>query len=156
MNYPNRTGPPHRSVVRRRHAGRVPRSRSVIAMAAITTVLILWVFGGAHCGLLRSGSAPPRPLQPVPTAQASPIAGTVDQPHLDNRSAASCHKVVMIAVLPPSSSTVLAGLGAVIAPVAVPGWHAQPVASAGRGPPRGIAEPLTGRDRLTRFCLARR
>lgn len=156
MNYPNRTGPPHRSVVPRRHAGRVPRSRSVIAMAAITTVFILWVFGGAHCGLLRSGSAPPRPPQPVLTAPASPLVGTVDQPRLDHRSAASCHKVFMVAVLPPSSSTVLAGLGAVIALVAVTGWHAQPVVAAGRGPPRGLAAPLSGRDRLTRFCLARR
>lgn len=156
MNYPKRIGPPHRSVVGRRHAGRVPRSRSVIAMAAIATVFILWVFGGAHCGLLRSGSAPPRPPQPVLTAQASPFAGTVDQPRLDHRSAASCHKMFMIAVLPPLSSTVFAGLGAVIALVAVIGWHAQRVEAGGRGPPRGLAAPLSGRDRLTRFCLSRR
>ncbi|ORW06593.1 hypothetical protein AWC16_01265 [Mycolicibacter longobardus] len=155
MNYRYRTGPPHRSVVRC-HAGRVPRSRSAIAMAAIATVFILWVFGGAHCGLLRSGPAASTAPQPVLTSHAGPVAGTVDQPHLDHRPTSLCHKAFVAAVLPQSSSPTLPVLAVIVAVVAVAGWHTQPVAVAGRGPPRGLAAHFTGQDRLTRFCVSRR
>jgi len=159
MNLPNPaslTIRPRRRVAGRRNAGRVPRSRSVIAVAAIATVLIVWVFGAAHCGLLQSGSAPPRLPQPVLTSPASPLAATGDQPHLDHRSASLCHKTSTIAVQPQSSSSAVAPPGVVVALLAATGWRTPPVVAAGRGPPRAAAAPLSGQDRLTLFCLARR
>src|SRR5690625_2911350 len=101
MNPPNPTHPPchgHRGTAGRRQARRTPPAPSVIAMAVIAAVFVLAVLGGAHCGLLRSGSAPPRPPQPVLTSHAGPFAAIADQPHLDHRPATLCQKAFTGAV----------------------------------------------------------
>lgn len=130
-------------------------ARLVIALWAIVAVLVLGVFGAAHCGLTRSGPAASGPQQPVLAAFDSAAAITVDQLHPGDRPATACHKAFAVALLPAASSTALAGLGVMVALVAIGAELAHHAAPTGRGPPRGPAATLTGRDRLTRFCLAR-
>ena len=154
MNGPNRTSRGFSQPRRPRDATGPPRMRCVIAAAVSAAVVILGVLGAAHCRLPGSGPAAPRLTQPVLASLDSQFAATIDQLHRVDLAATVCHKAVAVAVLPPSSSAALAGLGVIVASVALSGGLVRHVLPGGRGPPRGPAAPLTGRDRLTRLCLA--
>ncbi|ORW07844.1 hypothetical protein AWC14_23780 [Mycobacterium kyorinense] len=93
--------------------------------------------------------------QPVLVSASEQLAVHADHAYLGDGSSHACPEQFATAVL-PRSATALATLGAVVAVVAVMGWAAPLMVSAGRGPPRAPASVVTGHDLLTRFCLARR
>ena len=91
------------------------------------------------------------------TSLGAEFAVAVHHAHLVDGSSHSPEQLAS-AVLPRSAtaSAALAALGVVVAVLAVIGALGGYAVSAGRGPPSGLALVVTGRDRLTRLCLARR
>jgi hypothetical protein len=132
-------------------APRRPGLRLFIGVAA--TVAVVAAVG--HCGPDLFGpraSHAPHGLLSSPGGESTVGA---EHAHLVDGSSTACHESVAAAVL-PRSGTASVALGAVMAAVAITGRLAQPPVVAGRGPPRALGAALTGRDLLTRFCLARR
>jgi hypothetical protein len=137
---------------------RSPRLRFLIAMAPIATAVVVLLGVAAHCPRFRSESLAYQRPQLVLGSLFGQQTLNIDRTHLPNGSSSACPRKAhaIAAALPPSSSTVLAALGVVVALLSLAGPLTQRVAPTGRGPPRGLPTPLTGQDVLTRFCLARR
>jgi lipoprotein LpqS len=132
-------------------AARRPGLRLFIGVAA--AVAAVAVVG--HCEPNLSGPRASHTPHPLLSALGSEFTVSAEHAHIVDGSSMACHESLMTAVL-PRSGTASAGLGAVMAVVAITGWHAQPAVPAGRGPPGALGIALTGQDRLRRFCLARR
>lgn len=125
--------------------------RLFIGVAA--AVAVVAVVG--HCEPNLSEPRATHAPHPLLSSVGSEFTVNAEQAHLVDGSSMACRESVMTAVLPrPATASV--GLGAVMAVVAITGWQPQPAVLAGRGPPDALVTALTGQDRLTRFCLARR
>ncbi|WP_421845291.1 hypothetical protein [Mycobacterium sp.] len=90
----------------------------------------------------------------APTGSAFPL--TIAQPQLANDSSHPDHGPFPIVIAPKSPSSGVAALVLVVMSLAAASSLAQRVAPAGRGPPAALDSAFTGRDLLTRFCVARR
>ncbi|AYE99459.1 hypothetical protein C0J29_31425 (plasmid) [Mycobacterium paragordonae] len=85
------------------------------------------------------------------------VHASADQPQLaQERPICKASKVFAIDAIPAAVMTALVVLGLGLAALAGMGWLTQLVAPAGRSPPHPRVAILSGRDLLTRFCLARR
>ncbi|KLO44703.1 hypothetical protein ABW17_08205 [Mycobacterium nebraskense] len=130
----------------------MPRLGFLIAVAAVAWVLAV----DDQCELRGPGSPASHPAHALVSSLGSEFAVVnVDHPHLWDGSSTQCPEAFATAVL-PRSSTALVALGVVVAVVALAGWVAHRGVLAGRSPPGAPATPLAGQDLLTRFCLARR
>ena len=127
--------------------------RSVFVVAAVMWGLVAV---GAHGGLLSEHHHAAHPAHSLLTSVGAEFAVDVGHTHLADGSGSSHHPEHFASAVLPRSATALAALGVVVAVLAVIGVLGGCVVSAGRGPPSGLALVITGRDRLTRFCLARR
>ncbi|WP_459758277.1 putative copper homeostasis (lipo)protein LpqS [Mycobacterium riyadhense] len=123
---------------------RAPRLRTVVA--AIVAAWLVFGAAGVHCGIPRFDQA------------LSGVAIAGDQAHLMDGSASPCQAKFATPALAPASTSlvalgVVAMVGIVTASLALPG------SPGGRSPPVRCGFPvggIGGRDRLSRFCLARR
>jgi len=118
-------------------------------------VVALWIVLLGHCAMLHSEAHAPHQPHPLASSVGGEFAVDVDHAHLVNGSVTECHDVFATAVL-PRSATALVELGVVAAVIAVTVVLANLVVPAGRGRRECLPLLLTGRDLLTRFCLARR
>lgn len=131
-----------------------PWLRSMIVVAAVVWALVAV---GAHGALMSAEHHSAHAAHPLLTSLGAEFAVNVDHAHLVGGSAASHHpEQFASAVLPNLPALSLAALGVVVAVLALAAMPDGLVLPAGRGPPGGLALVVTGRDRLTRFCLARR
>ncbi|WP_245909095.1 hypothetical protein [Mycobacterium neglectum] len=85
---------------------------------------------------------------------ADELAVVMDHPHLQ-RAMATPPDTFAAAVL-PRVTTVLVALGVAVAVVAAWLYGGHAVWATGRGPPRALAAPTSGRQLLARFCISRR
>lgn len=108
----------------------------------------------AHGGSLSAEHHKAHQPHALLTSVGAEFAVAVDHAHLVDGSS-HAPKQFASAVL-PRSATALTALGVVVAVLAAIGALGGYAVSAGRGPPSGLALVVTGRDRLTRLCLARR
>ncbi len=141
-------------IARSRNTSVGPWLRSIFVVAAVVWGLVAV---GAHAGLASGDHHAVHPPHALLTAVGAEFAVDVGHAHLVDGSGSSHHPEQFASAVLPRSATALAGLALVVAVVAtVMGVLAGVAVSAGRGPPFGLASVVTGRDRLTRFCLARR
>ncbi|ARV85030.1 hypothetical protein BWK49_10710 [Mycobacterium intracellulare subsp. chimaera] len=120
-----------------------------VAAAASLVVLI-----GHHCGLQRYERQVLHSSQPSLSSLGSTSVVSADHAAPGRSSSACCHALAT-ASLPPDSTDLVA-LGVVSAALAVFGMFARLAIPAERGPPSGLATPVTAQDLLTRLCLSRR
>lgn len=137
-------------------AGSSVRLRAVVAIAAAVWL----VLGALGCGLVHFA---PLAFDPPHAFVTSADGGfgtggpgmQADHASLYRGLAAKCSKV--FGAMPvPGPVTALVELGLAVAVVAVAGSRVKLVVPVGRAPPRAAAIAFTGRDLLTRFCIARR
>lgn len=141
------------SEVRRITAGRPPRSQFVVAVAAAVAALAI----AGHCGLSRAVPQHLSPVQSVLSSRGGELTAHAGQPHLvDGLPNCKASTVLVTPALPKSANTALIALGAGLTAVIGMALLAQLVPPAGRSPPLALVTSLSGQDRLTRFCLARR
>lgn len=133
-----------------------PQWRSVAAVAAVASAVVMWVLVIGGHSEPRSESPASHPAHALVSSLDGEFAINIDHPHLSNGSSSAHHEAFVSAVLPNSPSTALAALGLVVAAVAAVGLLCRQVMLAGRGPPHGLPAAVTGQDLLTRFCLSRR
>lgn len=127
--------------------------RSTIVAAALMWALVAV---GAHGAVSSAERHAAHPAHPLLTSLGAEFAVNVEHAHLIDASPQSHHPEQFAAAVLPRSDTTLVALGVVAAMLATTGVLGGIVVAAGRGPPCGLAPVITGRDRLTRFCLARR
>ena len=142
--------------MRPRGAGSSVRLRAAVAIAAAVWLAL----GALGCGLVHFAPlafGPPHAF----VASADGGSGTggpgmqADHASLYRGLAAKCSKV--FGAMPvPGPVTALVELSLAVAVVAVAGSRDKLVVPVGRAPPRAAAIAFTGRDLLTRFCIARR
>jgi hypothetical protein len=132
-------------------APRRPRLRLFIGVAAAVAVVAVVGHCEPNLSELRASHTP----HPSLSSLGSEFTVNAEYSHLVDGSSMACPESVTTAVL-PRSATVSVGHGAVLAVLAITGWHAQPAVLAGRGPPGALGTARTGQDLLRRFCLARR
>lgn len=132
---------------------RRPRMRSAVVVVALMWALVTV---GAHSGVLSAERHAAHAAHPLLTSLGAEFAVNGNHAHLVDGSAQSHHPEQFAAAVLPRSGTDLVALGVVAAVLAITGVLGGLVVPAGRGPPCGPAPVFTGRDRLTRFCLARR
>nr|VTP04376.1 hypothetical protein BIN_B_05503 [Mycobacterium riyadhense] len=130
---------------------RLPRWRSLIVVA--TVALLVALIG--HSAMMHSDTHAAHQPHALLSLVGGEFAVNVDHTHLAKSSVTGCHNVFATAVVPRSATT-LVELGVAAAVVAITAVLANLVMAAGRGPPEVPLTALTGRDLLTRFCLARR
>lgn len=139
---------------RRVETSRAARFRfAVVVAAAVATLAII-----GHCVPVRAAASPSSPPQQLSVASL-PLAvhASADQPQLaQERPICKASKVFAIDAIPAAVMNALVVLGLGLAALAGMGWLTQLVAPAGRSPPHPRVATLSGRDLLTRFCLARR
>lgn len=123
---------------------------------AVAVLLAFWVVAvGAEWALPGLDSSPQHGahgLVASPATALAPVA--IEHPHLSNGSSDS-PEVFAEAVLPRGAVALLA-LGLIAAAVTVLTLWRQLPPAAVRGPPRRKASASTGRETLTRLCIARR
>jgi hypothetical protein len=122
-----------------------------IGVAAMVAV----VAGVGHCGQDLFGPRESHAPHGLLSSPGGEFTVSAEHAQLVDGSSTACPESVAAAVL-PRSGTASVALGAVMAVVAITGWRAQPAVLTGRGPPGALGTVLTGRDLLTRICLARR
>lgn len=123
--------------------------RSVIGIAAI----LLLLAGTAQ--LDDDPPTSPDAPQVVLTSFTGAVIANGDHLHLKQVPSPGCPKTFDAGILPQLDPGVMP-LGLLVALIVVSGWVVERLAQSGRGPP---AEPVSfhsGRDLLTRFCIARR
>jgi hypothetical protein len=124
--------------------------------SAITIVVVVWVLVGvAGCCLVRSEPSESNPAHAFFTSLSGEFAVNADHAAADCAMSPACPQAYAIAMLPLPATALVALATAVVASTIV-GSIAHCAPPARRGPPRGVLAALTGRDVLTRFCLARR
>lgn len=125
--------------------------RAVIAIAATVWLLIAGTSGDVD----RSAHSAPSTAHTVLTSLHGEFAVNSGHAHVDHGSSLTCLELLANAVLPALASTLVA-LGLLVAMATVAGLFADRVLQPGRSPPRALATVITGRDLLTRLCVARR
>jgi lipoprotein LpqS len=125
--------------------------RSVMTVVVAVSVLI----GIAGCWWVQSEPSESNPAHAFYASLSAELAVNADQSAADCVVSRACPQAFAMAVL-PLSATALVALGTAVVVTTIVGSIAHDAALARRGPPRGVAAALTGRDILTRFCLSRR
>lgn len=133
-------------------------TRRLRIRSAMVVVALMWalVTAGIHGGALSAEHHAAHAAHPLLASLGAEFAVSVEHAHLVDGSAQSHHPEQFAAAVLPRSGTVLVALGLVAAVLAITGVFGGLVVPAGRGPPVGLGAVVTGRDRLTLFCLARR
>lgn len=126
------------------------RLRSVMSILLAAWVLL----SVAGCWLVRSQPSEPTPAHASVTSLSREFAISAEPAAGDCAMSPACPQSLAMAVLPPSA-TVLVALEAAVVVTAIGGSVAHRAAPATRGPLCSVVA-LTGKDILTRFCLARR
>lgn len=121
--------------------------------SAIAIVAALWLLGGAvehawHAAVSLDGA------HGSVSSSSGALAVSGDHAQCDSGLSPSCLVSTAAVDLPRWDTALLAF--AVVATVATVGWRFDRVRQTRRGPPRGPATPITGRELLRRLCLARR
>ncbi|MCV7078955.1 hypothetical protein H7I94_27520 [Mycobacterium szulgai] len=122
--------------------------------AAMVAVALAWVVAvvAAQCWLPQIHRHATHSAHPLVTSVGKEFAVNTNHAHLTDNP--SCPKQFATAALPrPAAETESAG--AVVTATAS-SVFAHLIVPAGRGPPAALSSILTGRELLTRFCLARR
>lgn len=119
-------------------------------------LLTVWVLVGvAGCWLVQSESSQSNSAHASYASLSAEFAVNADHSAADCTASPECPQAFAIAVL-PLSATALVTLGSGVAVTTAVGSVTDGVSPGRRGPPRGVSVALSGRDILTRFCLARR
>lgn len=134
-------------------AGTSPRRRLIVGTGIAAAVV--WALAFGLCGLHQAESYGAHAPDSVLASTGQRLVVHGEDASLGDGAPHGCPQQVATAV-PVRSATELAVLGVVVAVVAVTGWMAPLIFSAGRGPPVTPGIALTGQDLLTRFCLSRR
>jgi hypothetical protein len=131
----------------------VPGTRT---RAAIALALALWIVAVAtEWALPVNEVAPAHGPHALPSSLIGEHPVVIDHPHIGDAPTPLPPDAIAEAILPRTSTSLVAlGLIAALAVAAVR-WH-QPALAAIRGPPRPRSTLLSGRVMLTRFCIARR
>lgn len=124
--------------------------RSAIAIAATVWLLIAGISGDID----RSAHSAPDLAHTALTSPGGGSAVNADHTHVEHGSSLTCLELLASAVLPALASMLVA-LGLLAAVATVAGLFADHVLQPGRSPPRALAAVITGRDLLTRYCVAR-
>lgn len=124
------------------------------ALAAAVTAIAVWVLVLGHAEV-RHEPAAPHPAHVLVSSLGGEFTINSNHAHLENPSV-SHHEAFMTAVLPNAPVATVAALSVVVATVGAVGLFGWQRIAGGRGPPRGPAAPLTGRELLTRLCSSRR
>lgn len=124
---------------------------------AVAVLLAFWVVAvGAEWALPGLDSSPQHGAHGLATSPVGALAPvTIEHPHLSSGSAPESPELFAEAVLPRGTVALLA-LGLIAAAVTVLTLWRHLAPAAVRGPPRRKASASTGRDTLTRLCIARR
>ena len=125
--------------------------RLAIAIAATVWLLI----AGTSGDIDRFAHSAPDLAHTALTSLTGGSAVNADHTHVEHGSSLTCLELLASAVLPPLASTLVA-LGLLAAVATLAGLLVDRVVRSGRSPPRAVAAVITGRDVLTRFCVARR
>ncbi|MCG5432632.1 hypothetical protein LV457_10070 [Mycobacterium sp. MYCO198283] len=134
------------------HTG--PRQRRQTAVAVFLAFWVIVV--GAEWALPGLDPAPQHGAHGLATSPVGALAPvTIEHPHLSSGSAPESPELFAEAVLPRGTVALLA-LGLIAAAVTVLTLWRHLAPAAVRGPPRRKASASTGRQTLTRLCIARR
>lgn len=131
-----------------------PRLRFAVVVAV--AVVALAIVG--HCVPVRAAASAFSPQQQLSIASLPvPVHTSADQLQLaQERPICKASKVFAIDAIPKVAMPALVLLVVALAALAARGWLTQLAAPAGRSPPHPCVAILSGRDLLTRYCLARR
>ncbi len=140
-----------RGIVRFAGSSRQPPRRLLVAVAATVGMLAI----AAHSDVLGPAPEITHPPHILVDTTGTSFALTFTQPHLANGSSYPDHGTFPIVIVPKSSSSAVVALVLTVMLLVAAGSLAQRVAPAGRGPPAALDSAFTGRDLLTRFCVAR-
>jgi lipoprotein LpqS len=116
----------------------------------------LWIaVMGGQWGSQGKDDAPPHGPHVLSSTPHTKLVAIIEHPHLQDGSIPASPDTLAEAVLPRPANVLLmlAMCGAVV--VLALFWR-ESLVIASRGPPRPVAGVLTGRDVLTRNCIARR
>jgi hypothetical protein len=128
------------------------RTRRSVRMIVVTAWALVGVAG---CWLVLSEASQSNPAHAPYASVSSEFAVNADHSDADCTVSPACPQGFATAVLPLSAAA-LVTLGSAVAVTFVVGSGTHYASLGRRGPPRGVPVALTGRDILTRLCLARR
>jgi len=124
--------------------------QSAVALAVASWVLVI----AADLGVTWSDAPTTHGPHPVASAPGAEFAAILEHPHMQDDSAQAMPDILAGAVV-PRAATVLLALGLLAAVAVLASSFGRSAMAAMRDPPCTPLSVLSGRQLLTRFCIAR-